>query len=468
MGPAHAVAVTDRAVRAALQRRAPAHLTIPIDIQSWTEEQDTVSEKNVPGHTSTARQRQVQVPPEDDIMRAAELLNSCARVAVLAGAGARFGAGELVEQVAETLGAPIAKAGLGKDAVPDDSPWCTGGIGFIGTRASQWAMENCDGFLIVGSSTPFYDFWPEPGQARAVQIDVAGDRIGMRYPVEVGLCGDAGATLARLLPMLRVRQDRSFAERARELYDKWWRLQQRRAADPAVPMKPQAVTCALSELIPDGTILTGDAGTVSSWGSRVMLRRGMQFSFSGTLCSMGSALPYAVGAQIAYPDRPVIAVVGDGGLTMCLGELATLAQHRLPVKVIVLRNDTLGLEVWEQNAYLGNPQYACDLSPVDFVKIAEGCGLTGFHVAEGGRVRDVLAQALAHDGPALVECLVDPYEPPFGETVKPSQVAKLVQAYARGEKAAAPMAANLLAPGRPALSPGVARHGDDLGAYTRP
>ncbi|MFB4289628.1 thiamine pyrophosphate-dependent enzyme [Nonomuraea sp. ATR24] len=468
MGPAHAVAVTDRAVRAALQRRAPAHLTIPIDIQSWTEEQDTVSEKNVPGHTSTAGQRHVQVPAEDDIMRAAELLNSCARVAVLAGAGARFGAGELVEQVAETLGAPIAKAGLGKDAVPDDSPLCTGGIGFIGTRASQWAMENCDGFLIVGSSTPFYDFWPEPGQARAVQIDVAGDRIGMRYPVEVGLCGDAGATLARLLPMLRVRQDRSFAERARELYDEWWRLQQRRAADPAVPMKPQAVTCALSELIPDGTILTGDAGTVSSWGSRVMLRRGMQFSFSGTLCSMGSALPYAVGAQIAYPDRPVIAVVGDGGLTMCLGELATLTQHRLPVKVIVLRNDTLGLEVWEQNAYLGNPQYACDLSPVDFVKIAEGCGLKGFHVAEGGRVRDVLAQALAHDGPALVECLVDPYEPPFGETVKPSQVAKLVQAYARGEKAAAPMAANLLAPGRPALSPGVARHGDDLGAYTRP
>ncbi|MQY08922.1 thiamine pyrophosphate-dependent enzyme [Actinomadura macrotermitis] len=467
MGPAHAVAVTDRAVRAALYRRAPAHLTIPIDTQSWTGDQDTVSEKNVPGHTSTAGQRHVQVPAEDDIRRAAVLLDDCDKIAILAGAGARFGAGDLLEEVARTLGAPIAKAGLGKDAVPDDSPFCTGGIGFIGTRASQWAMENCDGFLIVGSSTPFYDFWPKPGQARAVQIDVAGDRIGMRYPVEVGLCGDAGATLARLLPMLRARKDLSFAEEARALYDRWWELQRRRAADPAVPMKPQAVTCALSDTIPDGAILTGDAGTVSSWGSRVMLRRGMQFSFSGTLCSMGSALPYAVGAQIAHPGRPVVAFVGDGGLSMCLGELATLVQHGLPVKVVVLRNDTLGLEVWEQNAYLGNPQYGCGLSPIDFVKVAEGCGLTAFRVEECGQVADALTRAFAHDGPVLVECVVDPHEPPFGETVKPAQVEKIVKAYGRGEPAAAPMAANLLAPGRPPLSPGVEQHRGDLGGYAR-
>ncbi|NRQ36745.1 pyruvate oxidase [Nonomuraea sp. NN258] len=465
MGPAHAVAVTDRAVQAAVFRDAPAHLTIPIDVQSWTTDQDTVSDKNVPGHTSVTEQRHVQIPVESELARAADLLNACERVVVLAGAGARFGAGELVEEVAGLLGAPIAKAGLGKDVVPDDGPYTVGGIGFIGNRAAHWAMENCDGFLIVGSSTPFYDFWPRPGQARAVQIDVNGDRIGMRYPAEVGLCGDAAATLARLIPLLRVREDKSFAWRAREIYDAWWRLQEDRAHDPGVPMKPQAVVCALSELLPDEAILTADAGTVTSWASRVVLRRGMRFSFSGTLCSMGSAVPYAVGAQVAFPGRHVVAFTGDGSMAMCMGELATIAQHELPITVVVLRNDTLGLEVWEQNAYLGNPQFGCRLSPIDFAQVAEGCGIRGFRVERAAEVRDVLAEALSYDGPSLVECRVDPYEPPFGETVKPGQVAKMVTAYQRGEPDAAPMAATLLDPRRLALSPGVAEHQDELARF---
>lgn len=463
MGPAHAVTATDLAVRKALAARAPSHLAIPVDVQSQTE--DTASPKNPPGHTSTAAQAQVPAAPRAELERAAEVLNGCGRVAIVAGAGAR-GAGAELERVADRLAAPIVKAGLGKDAVPDDSPFTTGGMGIIGTRPSHEAFENCDGFLIVGSATPFAEFWPQPGQARGVQIDRDPARIGLRYPVEVGLAGDARTTLTDLLPLLARRSDRSFLERAQQGMAQWWDLLREQAHDDAVPMRPQTITWHLSELLPDRAIVTGDAGTVTMWAGRLRLRRGMNYSFSGTHCTMGSAVPYAIGAQIAHPDRPVIAFNGDGAMSMGLGELATLAQYDLPVTVVVLRNDSLALEVWEQNALLGNPQYGCELSGIDFVKAAEACGLRGFRIEQADQAPEILAEALAHDGPALVECVVDPHEAPFADTIKPLHADNIVQAYDKGEPAAAPMARSLLEPGRAHMSPAVAHAEPELRRHT--
>jgi pyruvate dehydrogenase (quinone) len=459
MGRAHAVAMTDLAVRSALQNRTPSHLAIPLDVQSRTE--DSPSPKNVPGHLSTAWSPAVLTPPDAHLRAAADLLNSCRRVAICAGAGAR-GAGDLLESIADTLGAPIVKAGLGKAVVPDDSPYTTGGMGLIGTWPSQEAFETCDGFLIVGSATSYAEFWPRPGQSRAVQIDVNPDRIGLRYPVEVGLAGHAEPTLTALLPLLDTGRDRSFLEQAQRATVQWWQLLKEQAADSGTPIRPQAVTVALSELLPDRAIVTGDAGSNTFVSHRLWLRRGMDYGFSGTLCTMGSAVPYAIGAQITHPDRPVIAVVGDGGMAMGMGELATLAQHRLPITVVVLRNNALALEIWEQTGLLGNPQYGCELSPIDFAGVAESCGVRGRSVTEPGELTGALAEALAHDGPSLLEVVVDPFEAPFGETLKPEQAQKIVAAMDRGEPAAGPMARNLLEPGRRAASPGVQAAAEDL------
>lgn len=462
MGPAHAVNATDLAVRKALAEHAPSHLAIPIDIQSQT--QDTNSAKNPPGHTSTAYDAEIPLPSDDALRRAADVLNACERVAIVAGAGAR-GAGDELERVADTLAAPIVKAGLGKDCVPDDSPLTTGGMGLIGTRPSHEAMENCDGFLIVGSATAFYEFWPQPGQARGVQIDLDPARLGLRYPVEVGLTGDAGPTLAGLAPLLRRREDRSFLTHAQEGMAQWWELLGEQAHDDATLMRPQTITWHLSELLPDRAIVTADAGTVTMWGGRLRLRRGMNYSFSGTYCTMGSAVPYAIGAKLAHPDRPVIAFNGDGALSMGLGELATLARYELPITVVVLHNNALALEIWEQNALLGNPQYACEIPSIDFTTVARGCGLAGFRVDAADQVPDALRDALAHDGPSLVECIVDAYEAPYGDTLKPAHADKIVGAYNRGEPERTRMARNLLEPRRLPLSPAVQHAEPELRKY---
>lgn len=463
MGPAHAVNATDLAVREALSAHAPAHLAIPVDIQSQTE--DANSPKNPPGHTSTAMSMPVPAPSRDDLEQAAEILNSCGKVAIIAGAGAR-GCGDELERIADLLAAPVVKAGLGKDAVPDDSPFTTGGVGLIGTRPSHEVMENCDGLLIVGSASAFYEFWPEPGQARGVQIDRNPARIGLRYPVESGLVGDARATLVDLLPLLRRKSDRAFLEHAQAGMRQWWDVLREQAQENTTPMRPQTITWELSELLPDNAIVTGDAGTVTAWAGRLRLRRGMNYSFSGTHCTMGSALPYAIGAKIAHPDRPVIAFNGDGAMSMGMGELATLAQYRLPITVVVLHNNSLALEVWEQNALLGNPQYGCDLHPVDFAKVAEGCGLRGFRIEKAEQAHEILGTALAHDGPALVECVVDPYEAPFADTIKDTHAEKIVAAYEKGEPAAPRMARNMLDPVRLVMSPAVQHAEDDLRRYT--
>ena len=433
MGTAHVPNVVDMAVRAAIANRGPSHIAIPIDIQAGQAVTDDRSIKNVPGHTAPSSQRQRRLPPVEELRAAAAVLNGKSKPVILAGAGARGAGGEL-ERVAEKLGAPIVKAMLGKDCVPDTSPYATGGYALVGTRPSQEALKGCDAILIVGSSSPYIEFLPEPGQAAGVQIDDVPERIGLRYPVEVGLAGDAKLTLMELEPLLDRNDDRSFLEQAQQGMEEWWELEEERATREDAPMKPQVPGWHLSDLLADDAILCGDSGTVTTWVSRIKLRSPAQrFSFSGTMCSMMAALPYAIGAQAAYPDRQVVAFTGDGSLSMMMGDLATLAQEELPVKVVVLRNNVLGLIKWEQMAFLGNPQYGVELSTIDFAKVAEACGVRATTIDDPKRCREQLADALASDGPALVEAVVDPHEMPLTPTINREHAKHFAVGMARGE-----------------------------------
>ncbi len=433
MGEAHVIPVVDVAVRSAIGGRGPAAIAFPIDIQSGEAVTGDRSIKNIEGHSAVAAVDGRRLPPRERLEQAAALLSRCSRPLIFIGAGAR-GAGDEVERVAEKLGAPIVKAMLGKDAVSDDSPFCLGGYALVGTRPAQDALKSCDAILIVGSSSPYIEFLPSPGQAAGVQIDDRPERIGLRYPVEVGLCGDAKLTLTELEPLLERRSDRSFLEGAQAQLRDWRALQEERARPIAgEPIKPDAIPFHLGRALADRAILCGDSGTVTTWAARTELRRGQMFSFSGTMCSMMAALPYAIGAQVAYPDRQVVALTGDGSLSMMMGELATLAQHQLPVKVVVMRNDVLGLIKWEQMAFLGNPQYGVELSRIDFVKVAEACGLRGVRIEDPSTVGDQLSDALASEGPALIEAVVDPHDMPMTPTINPEHAKGIARGLARGE-----------------------------------
>jgi pyruvate dehydrogenase (quinone) len=433
MSPEHIANVVDLACRIALSHRQPTHIAFPIDYQTADAEDLMRYKRNVPGHTTTHYRSPVRTPEHDQLQNAADLLAGHRKIAILAGQGAR-GCREELEQLAETLGAPIIKASLGKDCVPDDSPYTTGGIGVIGTRPTQDAIEGCDALVIVGSSMPYIEFLPQPGQAACVQIDDRPERIGLRHPADVGLVGDAKATLRALQPLLSRNEDRSFLEAAQAGMRDWWELMEQRGTRQETPMKPQVVAWHLAEALADDAIVCGDSGQVTYWVTQMRLRDRQHFSFSGTNCSMAAALPYAIGAQTAYPDRQVIAFTGDGSLTMQMGDLATLMQERLPVKVIVFKNNSLGLIKWEQMVFIGNPEYGVNFAPVDFVKIAEACGATAFHIEEPSECADTLRRALAHPGPVLVECVVDPNEPPLPAKITSDQAKALGEALARGEE----------------------------------
>jgi pyruvate dehydrogenase (quinone) len=432
MGESHVVPVVDMAVRSAIGYRGPAHIAIPIDIQSGDSVSDDGSIKSLAANSGVTAIDGRQAPPPNRLDQAAAVLAKGSRTVIFIGAGAR-GAGDEVERIAEKLGAPIVKAMLGKDAVPDDSPYCLGGYAMVGTRPASNALKGCDTILIVGSSSPYAEFLPEPGSAAGVQIDDRPDRLGLRYPVDVGLVGDAKLTLQALLPLLEERRDRSFLEQAQAEMRDWRQLQAERAEPHEAPIKPDAIPFFLSQALADRAILCGDSGTVTTWAARTELRRGQMFSFSGTMCSMMAALPYAIGAQAAFPDRQVVALTGDGSLTMMMGELATLAQHSLPVKVVVMRNDVLGLIKWEQMAFLGNPQYGVELAPVDFTKVAEACGLRAVRIDDPHRVEQQLHDALAMDGPALIEAVVDPHDMPMTPTINPEHAKGFAWGMARGE-----------------------------------
>jgi pyruvate dehydrogenase (quinone) len=433
LGAGHVQALVDAGCRAALSRRGVAHLTIPVDFQEQDVGKDEKSVKKVEGHTTSLWRPPIVVPCSADIRAAAEVLNSGRKTVILAGQGA-LGATDELEQFADALAAPIVKPLLGKGTVPDDSPFTTGGIGLLGTKPSEVALAEADTLLMVGTSFPYLEFYPKHDKCRGVQIDHEPSRIGLRFPVEVGLCGNAKSTLQTLLPMIHRREDRSFLKDAQAGMTEWRELMHTRSTRDDTPMKPQVVAATLSDLLADNAIVSTDSGTITTWAARyIQIKRGQMFSCSGNLATMANGLPYAIAAQIAYPGRQSVAFVGDGGFTMLMGEFATAVKYRLPIKVVVIKNNVLGMIKWEQMVFLGNPEYGVQLEPIDFVKFAEACGAIGFRCETPEEARPALEAMMLAEGPALVEATVDPFEPPMPASVNAKQALHMAESLARGE-----------------------------------
>jgi pyruvate dehydrogenase (quinone)/pyruvate oxidase len=433
MGPAHVENVADIACRSALVNRGVSHITIPVDTQQHEFDAKKASTRNIPHHTSVVCAIGISVPPDRDLERAAYLLNSGKRVAILAGRGA-LGATDELEVLAETLGAPIIKALLGKAAVPDTSPYTTGGIGLLGTKPSQEAMESCDTLFMIGTSFPYIEFLPKPGQARAVQLELDPNRIGLRYPVEVGLVGDSKRTLERLLPLLKRNKYRRFLERAQAGMRRWWAIMESYGTRMDKPMKPQVVAWELGKHLADNAIISCDSGTIATWWARqIPAKRGQMHSLSGNLATMAPGVPYAIAAQLAYPDRQCVAFVGDGGFSMLMAEFATCVKYKLPVKVFIIKNNTLGQIKWEQMVFLGNPEYGCDLHPINFALVAQACGGTGLTIEDPHDCGRIVEQALNTPGPVVVEAVVDPFEPPMPPKISVRQAEKFAESLLKGE-----------------------------------
>ncbi len=434
MGPAHVVNVVDEAVKTALAYHTVTHINVAKDMQDWPTSQGETSDANVPKHSSTTFAVVHPVPPDSALQAAADVINKGTRVAILAGRGCLHARDELL-QLAETLGAPIIKPLLGKAAVPDDSPYTTGGIGLLGTAPSQDAMQECDTLIIAGTSFPYMEFYPKPGKAKTVQIDIAATRIGLRHPVDVGLVGDCATVLRTLLRLVKRKEDRSFLTKSQERMTKWRRMMEERATRDDMPMKPQVVTYELNKLLAPNAIVSSDSGTIATWAARYIdIRDDMQFSLSGSLATMANGLPYSIGAAVAFPNRQVVCIVGDGGLSMLMAEIATLVKYNLNVKVIVVKNNLLGMIKWEQIVLEGNPQYGVELQPIDFAGFAMCCGAAGFTVDRRSDASETLRRALDHPGPAVVQAVVDPNEPPMPGRVTTEQAAHFAEALVRGQK----------------------------------
>src|ERR1051325_8333041 len=412
-GPAHVTNVVDEAVKPALARRGVSHLTSPKDIQEWTSDDAERSSANIPRHSADLYAAARPLPPQDLLREAADIINAGTKVAILAGRGALVAREEVLE-LAEKVAGPVVKPLLGKAVVPDDSPLTTGGIGLLGTAPSQDALKACDTLIMLGTSFPYLEFYPKPGDAKTVQVDIDPARVGLRHPADVGLIGDCRSVLTALLPLIERKDDRSFLEKAQGNMRDWRRLMEERGTRRDKPMKPQVVTYELNKLLRDDAIVSSDSGTIATWAARYIEMRGeMQFSLSGTLATMANGLPYSIGAAVAHPGRQVVCVVGDGGFTMLMGEVATLVKYKLPVKVIIIKNNVLGMIKWEQMVLEGNPQYGVQLQPIDFAAYAKACGAAGYTIEEPKQAEEILREALAYDGPAVVQAVVDPNEPPM-------------------------------------------------------
>src|SRR3984885_3628162 len=410
-GPEHAILIANRACRAALGNRGVAHLAISKDVQLMKLSADKRSMRNPGARSSSSWSPPLSAPPPDQLKAAGEVLNAGSRVAVLAGPGA-LSAGEEVTQLADVLGAPVAKALLGKAVLPDDSPFTTGGIGDLGTAPSSWAMQSCDTVLILGSTMPWEEYYPKPGQARGVQVDLKPDRLGLRYPIEIGLTGDVKATLQGLLPLLTRKNDRSFLQEAQRRVADWNQLLDKVETTARSPLRPQMVIRALSDLLPGDAVISLDCGANTHFAARgLRLKANQRLTGTGMLASMAPGLSYAIAAKLAYPDRASVVVVGDGGFAMLMAELTTAVANKLPVKIILLKNNSLAEVKFEQKE-IGNPEYGCTLSPIDFVAFAKACGADGFRCERPEEVRPAIAAALRSAKPALVEAVVDADEQP--------------------------------------------------------
>ena len=412
--PAQLPHVVDRAIRLAIARRGPSVIILPKDVQEVPFE----APKRAHGFTRSGPgySRPIVVPTETDLRKAAEILNAGEKVAILIGAGAVHAADEVTE-VAERLGAGVAKALLGKSVLPDDLPFVTGTIGLLGTRPSSDLMNGCDTLLIVGSGFPWSEFLPKTGAARAVQIDVDPAMLSLRYPCEVNLHGTAADTLRLLLPMLEQKQNRSWREGIEDGLKEWWETLEARAMTHAHPLNPQRVVWEMSPRLPENAIVTSDSGSCANWYARdYRVKRGQIASLSGGLASMGAAVPYAIGAKFAHPDRPVVALVGDGAMQMNnMAELITIAEYadRWPDKRLitcVFNNEDLNEVTWEQRVMNGNPRYDAsqDIPDVRYSKFAELVGLKGIFVDDPNDLASAWDEALSADGPVVLEVKTDP------------------------------------------------------------
>jgi pyruvate dehydrogenase (quinone) len=434
MGPAHVHNVVDEAIRSALAHHTVSHITIPKDIQEWKSSDDQRSNMNVKQHSKNIYVASHPHPPQQLLERAAEIINKSSKPAILVGRGA-LGCRQEITELADVIGAPVIKALLGKAVIPDDSPFTTGGIGLLGTAPSQDAMEECDTLIIVGSSFPYLDFYPKPNKAKCVQIDLDSTRIGLRYPADVGLVGESKAVLTALVPLLQRKQNRSFLETAQKRMEKWRQMMNEHGTRTDLPMKPQVVTYQLNRLLDNNAIISTDSGTIATWAARYIDIRGdMQFSLSGTLATMANGLPYSIGAAVAFPGRQIVCIVGDGGFTMLMGEMATLVKYKLPVKVIIIKNNSLGQIKWEQMVLDANPEFGVDLQPIDFAMFAQAVGAAGFSIHDPKDAESTLRRALEHDGPVVVEAVVDKNEPPLPGHIKLNQAVHFAEALLKGEK----------------------------------
>ena len=434
MEPEQARHLIDRAVRIARATRSVTCVIVPNDVQEAPYEESPRVHGAVV--SSTGFGEPVVRPRDDDLRRAADVLNAGERVAMLIGQGAAGAAQEVIE-VAELLGAGVAKALNGRAVLPDDLPFVTGSIGLLGTKPTYEMIEGCDTLLMVGSSFPYSEWLPEPGKARGVQIDLDGRMLNIRYPMEVGLTGDSRDTLQALIPLLERKADRSWRERIEQEVSRWWEILDARAHDTARPLNPQLLFHELSARLPDRAIVTADSGSATNWWARhLRLRAGMDAALSGTLATMCPAVPYALAAKLAHPDRPVIACLGDGAMQMLgINALIDLARYRdrwsdPRLVVLVLHNDDLNQVTWEQRVLSGDPKLEASQVLPDFpyARYAELIGLQGIRVDAPEQVAPAWEQALAADVPVVLEAITDPEVPPLPPHIRLEQARALMSA----------------------------------------
>ena len=439
MNPAQARQLVDRAHRIASASRSVTCLIVPADVQEQPHEQPPRTHGAV--FTGGGVPAPRVVPRDEELRRAAEVLNAAERVAILIGQGARHAAEEVVA-TADALGSGVAKALNGRDALPDDLPFVTGSIGLLGTKPSNDMVMGCDCLLMVGSSFPYSEWLPEEGQASGVQIDLDARMVGVRYQMDVNLVGDSKETLRALLPLLERKPDRSWREEIERGVERWWQIVAEQAALEADPLNPQRVVWELSGRLPDGAIVTADSGSGTNWWARQLkLREGMRAALSGTLATMGAAVPYAVAAKLAHPDRPVFAVVGDGAMQMNgINALIDAARHYRRwsdprLVVLVLNNGDLNQVTWEQRVLAGDPKLSAsqELPDFEYARYAELLGLKGIRVDGPDEVAPAWEEALAADRPVLYEAVVDPEVPPLPPHIRFDQAKSLAQALLKGD-----------------------------------
>ena len=434
--------LVDRAIRVALAKRTVTCIIIPNDVQELKYEEPAREHGTI--HSSIGYSRPRLLPAKADLQSAADILNAGKKVAILVGAGALGAADEVIE-VAELLGAGVAKALLGKAVLPDDLPYVTGSIGLLGTKPSWDLMTECDTLLMIGSSFPYSEYLPKEGKARGVQIDIDGTMLGLRYPMEVHLQGDSKESLGALIPLLRRKEDRNWQQQIENEVAQWWKVLEARSMNSANPVNPQAVFWELSKRLTQNSIICGDSGSSTFWYARdIKIKKGMKASLSGTLATMCSAVPYAIAAKFAFSDKMVVAISGDGAMQMLgINELITIAKYwrqwQTPqLIIVVVNNQDLNMVTWEQRALAGDKKFDASQNIPDFpyAKYAQLIGLEGIRIDKPEQIVPAFDKAMSADKPVVVEAVTDPNVPLLPPHVSPRQAAKFFTALFKGDSEA--------------------------------